>query len=242
MSRTILVVGSTGLVGKCITEGLLADGDFVIGISKSNITDAKRYFGSESYLHISLDLLMDFDLTAIKMKLTQIKKQIDGLVYASRDRKFLRGLESTSDDWINEFKLAVLVPYKLISELVLCHPLTSIVMINSIYGLVAQKPDLYKDPLLSLNPHYGCSKAAALQLARDLSVKLAPACKINSLVLGGLDHNVDPITKSNYVQQTPDRKMIDPRFVYGPVKFLLGTDSSGLTGSVVLQDGGWTAW
>ena len=242
MSRTILVIGATGLIGKCITEGLLADGDFVIGVSTSQIDDAKRYFGSDRYLHISVDLLVDFDLTVIKMKIAQTNKQVDGLVYAIRNRKFLRGLDSTSEDWINEFKLAVIVPYKLISELVLHNPLRSVVMINSIYGVVAQKPDLYEDPLLSLNPHYGCSKAAALQLARDLSVKLAPACKINSLVLGGLDHNVDPVTKSRYIQQKPERKMLDPRFVYGPVKFLLGAESSGITGSVVLQDGGWTAW
>jgi NAD(P)-dependent dehydrogenase (short-subunit alcohol dehydrogenase family) len=242
MNRVVLVVGSTGLVGKCVTEGLLADGNFVIGVSKSSDDDVTQTFGSDEYLHLSFDILSDLDFSALITLLNQLGKKVDGLVYASRDRKFLRGAQSSNDDWVNEFKLAVLAPYNLIKKLIVHHPLDSIVIINSIYGVVAQRPELYNDQSLSLNPHYGCSKAAALQLVRDLAVNLAPKCKINSLVLGGLDQNVDPITKSNYAQQTPEKKMIDPKLVYGPVKFLLGPDSNGLTGSMVLQDGGWTAW
>jgi NAD(P)-dependent dehydrogenase (short-subunit alcohol dehydrogenase family) len=242
MSSAILVIGSTGLAGGHITNGLLADGYTVIGVSKSSVDNAKLIFKSDNYLHISLDISTDLDLNVVTRYLSNSVIEISGLVYACRDRNFLNGIQSSNEDWVNEFKLAVIAPYNLIQSLVLNHPLTSVVFVNSIYGLVAQRPGLYDDPSLALNPHYGCSKAAALQLVRDLAVRLAPSCKVNSLVLGGLDHKVDSVLQSKYSEHAPDKRMLDPTHIYGPVRFLLGSDSIGLTGSTVTQDGGWTAW
>ena len=242
MSSAILVVGSTGLVGRHITVGLLADGYSVIGVSKSSADKAKLIFESDDYLHVSLDISTDLDLNGVVRYLSQSVIEISGLVYACRDRNFLNGIHSSNEDWVNEFRLAVVAPYNLIQSLVLNHPLTSVVFVNSIYGLVAQRPGLYDNPSLSLNPHYGCSKAAALQLVRDLAVRLAPTCKVNSLVLGGLNHKVDSLLQSKYSENAPDKRMLDPTHIYGPVRFLMGSDSIGLTGSTVTQDGGWTAW
>lgn len=242
MSSAILVIGSTGLVGRHITNGLLADGYPVIGVSKSSADDAKLMFESDDYLHISLDILTDLELNGVMSYLSKTLIEISGLVYACRDRNLLNGINSSNEDWVNEFRLAVVAPYNLTQSLVLNHPLTSVVFVNSIYGLVAQRPGLYDDPSLSLNPHYGCSKAAALQLVRDLAVRLAPTCKVNSLALGGIDHKVSSVLQSKYSENSPDKRMLDPTHIYGPVRFLLGSDSIGLTGSTVTQDGGWTAW
>lgn len=242
MSSALLVIGSTGLVGRHITNGLLADGYTVIGVSKSSADNAKLIFASDNYLHISLDILADLELDGVTRYLSNSVFEISGLVYACRDRNLLNGVNSSNEDWVNEFKLAVIAPYNLIQSLVPNHPLASVVFVNSIYGLVAQRPGLYDDPSLALNPHYGCSKAAALQLVRDLAVRLAPTCKVNSLVLGGLDHKVDSVLQSKYSEHAPDKRMLDPTHIYGPVRFLLGRDSIGLTGSTVTQDGGWTAW
>jgi NAD(P)-dependent dehydrogenase (short-subunit alcohol dehydrogenase family) len=242
MSKTILVIGSTGLVGRQVSKGLLEDGNLVVGVSKSKDVDAKMIFSSNEYIHLSFDVLDDIDFLSLSSLLTKFDLSVDGLVYACRNSNLLRGNKTSNNDWVDEFKIAVLAPYNLITALVKNHPLSSIVLVTSIYGMVAQMPHLYSDPMLSLNPHYGCSKAASMQLVRDLAVRLAPICRINSLVLGGLDHNVDPIVKKNYSANSPEHRMLDPEHVYGPVKFLLGSDSIGLTGSAVVQDGGWTSW
>ena len=242
MRKAVLVIGSTGLIGRHITDGLLSDGQLVVGVSKANTKEANVLFESENYMHCSCDILTDLNLSCVIEYLSQLEIEITGLVYACRDRNLLNGTNTSNDDWVNEFKLAVVAPYNLIQSLVLNHPVDSIVFLSSIYGVVAQKPELYDDPITSLNPHYGCAKAAALQLVRDLAVRLAPTCKVNSLVLGGMDHEVDPVLRAKYSQFTPEKRMLDPNHVYGSVRFLLGSDSTGLNGSTVIQDGGWTAW
>lgn len=242
MKRTILVVGSTGLVGRNVTHGLLADGYEVVGVAKSGLDDATSLFDSKNYFHCSTDMVDELATEMICSRLGELGKKLDGLVYACRDRALLQGLKSSTNDWIEEYRLAVVAPYSLATGLLVKHPITSIVILNSIYGMVAQRPGLYGDPKSSLNPHYGCSKAASLQLVRELAIQLAPSCKVNSLVLGGIDHNVDPGVKAKYLENSPESKMLNPMSIYGPVKFLLGPDSIGLTGSAVVQDGGWTAW
>lgn len=120
----------------------------------------------------------------------------------------------------------------------------SIINIGSLYASVSPDPRLYSHlGGFVKHPAYGASKAAVVNLTKQLAVQYAPfGVRVNCLSPGGVlgDQDSDFIRK--YCERVPLGRMALPESdLAGPLLFLASDASSYVTGHELRVDGGWTA-
>lgn len=124
----------------------------------------------------------------------------------------------------------------------------SIVLINSIYGVLAQDKNLYKGTTMHPNPLYSIIKSGLIGMVKNTSSYYGDfGIRINSIISGGIEGPIanskntqSKIFKSNYINRTPLRRMGKPEDIAGAVLFLCSKESSYITGSNLYVDGGWS--
>lgn len=109
----------------------------------------------------------------------------------------------------------------------------SIVNVSSISGIAG-----------SSNAVYASTKAAVLGLTRSLAVELAPAVRVNAVIPGVFDTDMnhdalaDERVRKAALGAIPLRRIGDPTELASVVAFLAGPGSSYITGACVSVDGG----
>lgn len=98
-------------------------------------------------------------------------------------------------------------------------------------------------------PHaaYCTAKAGVIHLSKALAVEWASKnIRVNSVSPGytmtELTAHNPPELNASFAQQTPMGRMAQVHEIAGPVLFLLGSESSYITATDLLVDGGFTAW
>lgn len=252
MKRSILITGATGKLGKLFVKFFLEKGDQVIALSKTekNLDKLKSdCFEYEDNLKIiSLDLMKkDFEKELV-LKLKSQDLLPTCLVNNARSLENLKLNQdgsSSEEALLAEYKLGVIVPYKLLLSLLKMKNkrLKKVVNISSIYGLVAPNKNLYEKQEILSPIHYGLSKAALIQLTKDLAVRYSTNnIEVNCIAYGGVKGRVDKSFEYRYSNLCPAGRMLLEEEVYAPLDLLLSDKSSGINGHVLVVDGGWTIW
>ena len=112
----------------------------------------------------------------------------------------------------------------------------------SIYGLVGPNLSLYTGTRMGNPAAYAASKGGLVQMTRYLATVLAPNIRVNAVAPGGIERGQDPQFVQRYEALTPMGRMGKESDVTGIIRFLIGPESSYLTGQCIAVDGGWTAW
>lgn len=116
----------------------------------------------------------------------------------------------------------------------------SIVNFSATTGIVSARPDLYNGG--HKHPAYSISKAGVINLTKFLATHLAPKIRVNCIAPGGVEFDQDQHFKDKYSALTPMKRMMMKNELNKLVEFLCTSDSSYMTGSTIVVDGGWTAW
>ena len=123
----------------------------------------------------------------------------------------------------------------------------SVVLFSSMYGSVSPDPRMYEAPM-NVNPiEYGVGKAGIQQMARYLAVRWGPqGVRCNAISPGpfpnpSIQQN-EPAFLKRLEDKVPMRRIGQADEIAGAVTFLLGNDSTYITGINLPVDGGWTAW
>jgi NAD(P)-dependent dehydrogenase (short-subunit alcohol dehydrogenase family) len=183
----------------------------------------------------------DSAIESVIDEISALHEKVYGFLHLARDKANLNGPNSSRANWLQEFALGAYVPYRLGRALAQRVGLRRLIVASSVYGSVAQRPKIYENSGM-LNPHYGATKAAVNQMVRDLSVQLAPDCQVNGVAWGGISSNPQEELERAYSEENPSGRMLSLAEAYGPIRFLLSSYSSGMTGQHLVVDGGWSVW
>ena len=252
MSQTIIVNGATGKFGKILVKNFLKKGDHVVAIGRSikKLNKLKIYKNTkkQNLILICVDLMEDNAIIRIIKKIKELKLKPDSIINNARNIDYLqvsKNGRTSSTNFINEFKLGVIVPYQLIMSLVDAFPkrFRNVVNIGSIYGSVVPNANLYKNFHKDSSLQYGVTKAALQQLTKELSVRLAKnLVRVNCAAFGGVEGRVNQSFKKSYAKLCPSGRMLKDDEIFGPIEMLISNKASGVSGHVLMIDGGWTVW
>lgn len=251
MKKTILITGGSGKIGGQLVNHFLREGWRVYYTSRNkNSLEllAERFELAGTILESLTVIPVDFyDPKAVEHIREALRgEELNVLVNNARDLGSLavraNGLTARKQ-MQEEYLVDVIVPYELATELIQSHPLSSIINIGSIYGVVPFNPHLYGDRYPAAAPiQYSLAKAAINHLTRELAVRFRGRCQVNTVSYGGVLGRVDDDFLARYAKLCPEETMLDEEQTVGPVAFLVSPASRGITGQNIIQDGGWTVW
>ena len=247
-----IVTGAAGPLGLAISRALIADGARVVGVDRAS---AIAKVGNAPVPGLTLVVADLMDVGQIEHFCQQAitnDSRIDFLINnaAFTGDSNLAGyavpFEAQTDDaFLDALKLNLLAPFTLVRRL--CDPLRAsgrgaVVNLAAIYGLVGPNLSLYTGTRMGNPAAYAASKGGLVQMTRYLATVLAPNIRVNAVAPGGIERGQDPQFVQRYEALTPMGRMGKESDVTGIIRFLIGPESSYLTGQCIAVDGGWTAW
>jgi gluconate 5-dehydrogenase len=123
----------------------------------------------------------------------------------------------------------------------------SVIMLGSMYGLVASYPQVYES-IGPANPvAYQTLKGGILQMTRHLAVYwAADGVRVNAISPGPFPSDAVQSNSSEFsrrlTERVPLKRLGRPHELKGAAVFLASDASSYVTGQNLIIDGGWTAW
>ena len=244
MSDTILITGGTGKIGKQLVNHFYKKGFVVVFTSRSDEHIADLINNRKNMYGIKVDLEKEDAGDVILDYLKKNNIDVNYLVNTARNLDFLKVEDDgsiTTNNWLKEYNIDVVIPYKLSFMLSKECNLKKIVNISSMYGMSAFNPHLYEgkfNPLLQ----YACAKAALIHLTKCMAVMFADKIAVNCVTYGGVEGRVDDEFKKRYANLCPQKRMMREEETIGAVDFLVSDNSTYITGQNIVADGGWSIW
>ncbi len=254
MKSLILLTGGSGRLGEEMLRSLLNRGDTVVVSLRSE--SRKREFllkhrdsVKAGQLHgIAVDLGKSDAAERLIRQLQKVGLKPTALVHNARDASNLK-LEKpnrpTQKQWMREFWIDCGVGSDLAVALASLRGsmLRRVVLISSIYGVVAARDEIYDNPGIDSPMHYSIAKAAVIHLTRELAVRLRKQrVQVNCISYGGVEGRASAAFRDRYGKHAISGRMLEESEISGPLLFLLSSQSKGMTGHNLIVDGGWTAW
>ena len=246
------VIGGAGWLGRPVVERLASQGASVLCADLPG--RAAEWLSAEK--HPPGIKPADFDAFQAEGIADWVAKRIDeggipdgiaNLTYASTARP-LKDLTAAEFDHVNHGNLTcTLLLTRAVADAMATRGTGSVVLFSSMYGGLSPDPSIY-GPGMNPNPiEYGVNKAGIRQMARYLAVHYGPmGIRCNSISPGPFPNATiqerDPAFISRLSSKVPMGRVGNPAEIAGSVAFLLGEDSSFITGIDLPVDGGWTAW
>lgn len=238
--RRILVTGSQGHIGRVLVAALREAGAAVAGTDHNKGADIRADLTKEGETR-----------TAVHGALLMLGG-LDGLVHCAALTGQGGGLRA---GWVAPFEKQSVEAFEYsfrvqaVSSFVLLQELApalkesghgSVVLLGSIYGMVAPFMALYEAQSYTSPLGYSATKGAVHQLVRHFAALLAPEVRVNCLTPGGLLRGQPEEFIRRYERQVPLGRMGTEQDLVGPALFLLSDASAYVTGHNLVCDGGYT--
>jgi len=117
----------------------------------------------------------------------------------------------------------------------------SIINISSIYGMLSNDPNLYRDTPMKQPPAYNFVKAGLINFTRYLAVYYGQqGVRVNCISPGGYANDQPEPFIRRYEERAPIGRMLGNSDIQGAVVFLASDAAEYVTGVNLPVDGGWT--
>ncbi|KAJ6441443.1 putative PTR2-Di-and tripeptide permease [Purpureocillium lavendulum] len=258
--KTFIVTGGARGLGLALAEALVEAGGRVYCLDRAEYPDDEWDAAQERVVpewggvlvYRQQDVLDTEHLRRTIESIADEHGQLDGVIAAAGILQITPAIDYTSDDAAKMLATnftAVLETASAAAEMMFKYKCRgSICLIASMSGIIANKG--------MLSPVYNSSKAALIQLTRNLAMEWSrerddgsPGIRVNSISPG---HIRTPMVEQTFAQEpglealwTRENMMgrlARPEEFKGAALFLLSNASSFMTGSNVVIDGGHTAW
>ena len=241
--QRILVTGAAGGVGRPLVRRLLEDGARVCASDLA--IDAGMFGGGgESLVTVAADVSRLGDVEALCAKAEAAFGGVDGAV-SNAGYIVSRPAHETSDaEWDAMMNVNVRSLFWLARRLVpgMLSRKSGVIVatgsISSVLGLPAQAG-------------YAASKGALLQLVRAMAIDYAGSgIRVNAVGAGSIDTPFlqryldglpDPVAAKREIQAAhPMGRVAAPEEIADAIRYLLGPESSFVTGQILMADGGYS--
>ncbi|MEE6170063.1 MULTISPECIES: SDR family NAD(P)-dependent oxidoreductase [unclassified Mycolicibacterium] len=244
--RTALVTGGNQGLGKAFAVGLAEAGARVAFSGRNAERNEKVVAETASAGHelhaITADITKAADVERMTAEAIAALGHIDILVNNAGTCYHAESWDVTEQQWDDVFDLNVKALWAC-SLAVGAHMRErgsgSIVNIGSMSGIIVNRPQM--------QPAYNASKAAVHHLTKSLAAEWAPlGIRVNALAPGYVKTDMAPVDrpefKRHWIDDTPQLRYALPEEIAPSVVFLASDAASFITGSVLVADGGYTAW
>lgn len=248
--RVALVTGGTGHLGSALCRALAEAGARVI-VSSRELSRAQAAAhalpGPQPHFGVTLDHMDPESLAHGFQTALQQAGTIDVLVN--------NGHEPLAADWSSvtaeqfTHHLANATGYFLLARHLRDHAVSrgkpaSVILLGSMYGVVASYPDAYADICPASPVAYHTLKGGIVHLTRHLAAYWASdGVRVNCLSPGPFPSEKAPAAMvERLTTKLPLKRMGQPHELKGAMVFLASDASSFVTGQNLIVDGGWTAW
>jgi len=265
-NKVIFVTGAFGLIGKEISKSFLSQdakvvlADINAGAIQSLSAEFSKLFDDENFLFLQLDITDE--ASCEKAVAACVKKfgTLDVLVNnAAIDAKFDKeGTSKVNQSRFENYPIDLLrksVDVNLTGTVIMtqyaCRQMLkqgygNIINVASTYSVVAPNQNLYDfgEGIKNFKPiDYIASKSFIPNFTRYVATFYSKEnIRCNAIVPHGILNNHEESFLINFSKMSPLGRMCNREELDGPFTFLASDASSYMTGSVLMVDGGWTAW
>jgi NAD(P)-dependent dehydrogenase (short-subunit alcohol dehydrogenase family) len=265
--KVIIITGATGLIGKEIGFMLLKNDAKVVFADINQDTllktedEIKQFASSSQYLCVVLDITNEQSIKNCVDQTVHKFKCIDTLINnAAIDAKFDKlGTSNINNSRFENYPLELLkksidvnitgtiMMTQQVCKQMLVQKSGSIINLASTYSLVAPNQSLYDfgngDEIKYKPVDYIATKSFVPNYTRYLATFYAKEnIRCNAIVPHGIINDHDEAFQSNFAKYSPLGRMCNRSELNGVFILLCSDASSYMTGSIVVVDGGWTAW
>ncbi len=249
--KLAFVLGGSGYIGQEVVNGLLTSGAKVVVMDKHKINFPKNvkfyslnFENSKSYKKKFTTSFRKFGIPDILINASYPKSKdwksskSENLKSTSLDKNIKIHLNSYL--WIANFT-ANYMKKKGVKG--------SIINLSSMYGIVSQDPEVYKNSNKSENIIYSAIKGGINTFSKQLAVIYGKYnIRVNTICPGGVINEkdykrlkIDKNFKKNYFKKSPIKRFATTYDVACAAIFLSSDASIYMTGTNLSLDGGWTA-
>lgn len=231
--KNILVTGATRGIGRAITEKLIAEGDFVYGVYKSDTKDAEllRQKYPDQVKIFQADLSDSEQINNLVKQLDGVR--LDGIVNNAGVVYLTRWDQLNFDEWDETLAVNLTTPLKLVHSLRNnLNTGSSIVNISSVDAFCAAYDTVA----------YAVSKAGLISLTKSLAAILGPkGVRVNAVAPGWVETEMTEDTMPDESKElTPLGRNAKPAEIANVASFLLSDKASFINGETITVDGGLT--
>jgi 2-deoxy-D-gluconate 3-dehydrogenase len=265
--KVILVTGGAGLIGTEVCDAYTAYGAKVVLCDllptdrlAAQAAALQAKYPQAEVLPVHTDITSDKAVAALCKAIGQRFGRLDVLVnLAAIDAKFDDRADEINPSRFEHYPLTLWEQSVAVNStgllrvtqaavrMMLTQKSGNIINVASTYALVAPNQGLYRLPgeaRQTFKPvDYVGTKSLLPNLTRYLATLYAgDGIRCNCIVPHGIFNNHSQVFQDNFSQLSPVGRMCAVQELRGPFVFLASAASSYMTGSILVVDGGWTAW
>ena len=244
--RTAIVTGGNQGLGRAFAFGLAAAGARVAIAGRSAERNekvlAEAATAGYEFTSITADITRRPDIERMTAEAIDALGHVDILVNNAGTCYHNDSWDVTETEWDNVFDLNVKALWEC-TIAIGAHTRErgsgSIVNIGSMSGIIVNRPQM--------QPAYNASKAAVHHLTKSLAAEWGPlGIRVNAVAPGYCKTEMAPVDRPDlkryWIDDAPMQRYALPEEIAPSVVFLASDAASFITGSVLVADGGYTAW
>ena len=250
--KTFVIIGGAGLIGSAFSRAVAQAGGNTV-VADMNEEKAQALIAGAGkddgeLVFEKADISDPESINALAKRVVERFGQVDGVVNVTypRTSDYPKKFDDASQDHVlKNIDLMIggcLSTIRAFTPQMKKQKSGSIVLLGSIYGVVAPKFDIYNGTDMVNPPGYAAAKGGTIMLAKYFASVLGPDnIRVNAISPGGVaDKQPESFLKAYAKHARIKPGMLAPEDLAGTLVFLFSDASKKMTGQNLIVDGGWT--